>query len=210
MGDVRSRKGGKRRGRQWRRRAGDGTGTAEPPVDASLAEAAARLQADGMPALRAALKAMGLRPGGRTKGAMALRLARARRAEGFAAQLAASRSRFDGDRAGRQTAAAEMCRLCTGPVAPPRRTFCCDECVHFHLVRTSGSHVRKALAIRDDGVRPDLNRLQTASGASAQPSISEPLDPRPPAARPALRCARRCALAAPSTQQQLTKRRRAP
>ena len=72
------------------------------------------------------------------------------------------------------------CRLCGAAILPPRRTFCCDECapsptcdgsmtmtplacavrsrcsptrrrcVHFHLLRTSGAHIRKALALRDD------------------------------------------------------------
>ena len=39
-----------------------------------------------------------------------------------------------------------------GPIAAPRRTFCCDECVHFHTLRTSGRAVRAALLVRDGGV----------------------------------------------------------
>ena len=115
-------------------------------------------------ALCSALLAFGLKPSSRTKSVMAMRLVRARRAAAASEQRSitsvATHSssssslllppRFDTERAGNWGGSAlEACRLCEGDIAPPRRSFCSDECVHFHLLRTSGSHVRKALALRD-------------------------------------------------------------
>lgn len=137
---------------QWQSRAGDASKLHQATTDPAVAQETARLQVHGVVQLRGMIKALGLRPCGRTKEALALRLARALRAERVSSQQLASNLRFDTKRAGRVIGALDACRLCTGPVAPPRRSFCCDECVHFHLILTSGSHVRKALAIRDDGV----------------------------------------------------------
>ena len=136
-------------------------------------------------ALRNSLLAFGLKPGSRAKVAMAVRLVRARRAatasealyaratvateaRGLADEPANSHAtaggapeqpqlppRFDGARAGRINGSLEQCRLCSGAIPPPRRTFCCDECVHFHLLRTSGSHVRKSLACATAGSAPN-------------------------------------------------------
>ena len=50
-----------------------------------------------------------------------------------------------------QGGALEGCRLCGGPIPPPRRTFCADECVHFHLLRTSGAHIRRAAGRKAPG-----------------------------------------------------------
>lgn len=112
-----------------------------------------RLAAEmGAAAIRASLRQLGLRPCGSTKLAMATRLVRARRAESLQTATLPTSERFDRSRAGTLVGSIEACRLCSGRVVPPRRTFCCDECVHFHMIRTSGSHVRKALLIRDQGV----------------------------------------------------------
>ena len=158
------RTGGSRRsgGGGWRRRAGDArpSGSTQPSV--SDAVEAASLEASLSAAeLRAELLAFGLKPGARAKSALALRLLRARRAAAASeARYGAGRAggsggdlppRFDGERAGHVTAetALEACRLCGASIPPPRRTFCTDECVHFHMLRTSGAHIRKALALRD-------------------------------------------------------------
>ncbi len=43
------------------------------------------------------------------------------------------------------------CRQCTGPVPPPRRTFCTDECVHEWKLRSDGSYLREHTYRRDLG-----------------------------------------------------------
>lgn len=148
--------GKKRKRSGWRKRAGD----PQQPTDgncvpADLAEASSKLETSmNISALRSALLAYGLKPGARKKSSMALRLVRARQAEAAAAAISFPSSnplppRFDTERAGTISATLDACRLCARGIEPPRRTFCSDECVHFHLLRTSGSHVRKALALRD-------------------------------------------------------------
>ena len=103
-------------------------------------------------------------PGGSAKAGLALRLVRARHAAAAGEALyraaldeasssgADLPSRFDAGRAGRVAGSLAACRWCGDEIAPPRRTFCSDECVHFHLIRTSGTHVRKALRVRDSCV----------------------------------------------------------
>ena len=142
-------------GRSFRKRAGD-LQAPPPPDEATAAEAQTLERALTADSLRAALLAFGLKPGGRAKSVMALRLLRARRAATASEALSTTSSsgklppRFDSERAGNMGGSSlEACRLCAGEIMPPRRSFCCDECVHFHLLRTSGSHVRKALALRD-------------------------------------------------------------
>jgi 5-methylcytosine-specific restriction endonuclease McrA len=44
------------------------------------------------------------------------------------------------------------CRHCRGPVAPPRRTFCCDGCVAEWKFRTDPQALRAAVFARDGGV----------------------------------------------------------
>ena len=155
----------KKGGRSWRSRAGDASSSSASSSSASTSvedAAAANLATSlTLPALRGALLAFGLKPGGRQKAAMASRLLRARRAAAASAALypggpgesssssAALPPRFDAARAGHVGHTLEACRLCARRLEPPRKTFCCDECVHFHLLRTSGAHVRKALALRD-------------------------------------------------------------
>ena len=45
-----------------------------------------------------------------------------------------------------------LCRWCHGPVAPPRRTFCGEACVHEWLIRRDPGYVRKQVFRRDQGV----------------------------------------------------------
>jgi len=44
------------------------------------------------------------------------------------------------------------CRWCGQPVPPPRRTWCCDECVQEYLIRSSNNNVAKQVYQRDKGV----------------------------------------------------------
>ena len=143
--------------RSWRRRAGDASSSATPLPAATedaaqVAEISSTLDVADM---RAALLAYGLKPGGRQKAVMALRLMRARRAHaasearygdggggGSSSISAGLPPRFDALRAGHVGHSLDACRHCAGPLESPRKTFCSDECVHFHLLRTSGSHVR--------------------------------------------------------------------
>ena len=145
------------KGAGWRRRAGDAGTAVETPASSELsASAAALAKSSTASALRQQLLAFGLRPGARSKEGLSLRLIRAQhsaaaseKAYSAARGGSAKLPRFDYARAGRVRGSLEACRLCDAAIPPPRRTFCSDECVHFHLLRTSGSHVRKALAIRD-------------------------------------------------------------
>jgi 5-methylcytosine-specific restriction enzyme A len=52
----------------------------------------------------------------------------------------------------RNEAGDPVCRWCRGPVAPPRRTFCGDGCVHEWKVRSSPWYVRQQVKKRDKGV----------------------------------------------------------
>jgi 5-methylcytosine-specific restriction protein A len=45
-----------------------------------------------------------------------------------------------------------LCRWCHGPTAPPRRTFCSEECVHEWLIRRDPGYVRQEVFKRDKGV----------------------------------------------------------
>jgi 5-methylcytosine-specific restriction protein A len=45
-----------------------------------------------------------------------------------------------------------LCRWCGGPVKPPRRTLCCDACVHELSLRTSTSYLAYQVFLRDKGV----------------------------------------------------------
>ena len=51
----------------------------------------------------------------------------------------------------RDAAGAPICRWCRGPVAPPRRTFCGDACVHEWKIRSSPWYVRREVKKRDKG-----------------------------------------------------------
>ena len=51
----------------------------------------------------------------------------------------------------RDAAGAPVCRWCRGPVAPPRRTFCGDACVHEWKIRSSPWYVRREVKKRDKG-----------------------------------------------------------
>lgn len=134
------------------------------------------LQAMGATTLRSRLREQGL-PAARTKDAMAQRLYRAERAAAaaemaFGRDTAAIPPRFDQERAGRLGGVAlQSCRLCAGDIAPPRRTFCCDECVHYHMLRTSGSYVRKATLRRDCGVCALCGADAHAAFLSAQRAV---------------------------------------
>ena len=44
------------------------------------------------------------------------------------------------------------CRWCGGPVAPPKRTFCSDACVHEWRIRSDPGYVRECLWKRDHGI----------------------------------------------------------
>lgn len=197
---VKKRKrGGRTRGAGWRRRAGDATASVgDPPVSPeSAAAAAAMAKASTAAALRESLLAFGLRPGARTKEGLSLRLLRARHAAAASEELyggaaaaasitSARQPRFDAARAGRVSGSLEACRACGAGIAPPRRTFCSDECVHFHLLRTSGSHVRKALAIRDGRVCALCGIDAGAAYSAASRAVREALAAGTPAAAEAL------------------------
>ncbi|KAK3280698.1 hypothetical protein CYMTET_11479 [Cymbomonas tetramitiformis] len=45
-----------------------------------------------------------------------------------------------------------LCRYCSSPLKPPKRTFCGEECVHEYKLRTSSGYVRTCLLLRDLGV----------------------------------------------------------
>ena len=45
-----------------------------------------------------------------------------------------------------------QCRWCTGSVQAPRRTFCCDECVHQHRIRTNTKYMRLCVYKRDAAI----------------------------------------------------------
>jgi 5-methylcytosine-specific restriction endonuclease McrA len=52
----------------------------------------------------------------------------------------------------RDAAGAPVCRWCRGPVAPPRRTFCGEACVHEWKIRSSPWYVRREVKKRDKGI----------------------------------------------------------
>eukprot|EP00747_Dinoflagellata_sp_TGD_P185821 gnl/TRDRNA2_/TRDRNA2_42565_c0_seq1.p1 gnl/TRDRNA2_/TRDRNA2_42565_c0~~gnl/TRDRNA2_/TRDRNA2_42565_c0_seq1.p1 ORF type:complete len:591 (+),score=92.00 gnl/TRDRNA2_/TRDRNA2_42565_c0_seq1:49-1821(+) len=142
---------------------------------AKVAAAAAELAGTmTISALRRALRAEGLKSKGRTKIAVAERLCRCRRAiavlNGDDAMPHKRRERYDRTRAGQVSGKRRSaCRLCRGPILAPRRTFCCDECVHFHNLRTSGRALRAALFVRDRGVCAlcSIDAFAIYKGASA-------------------------------------------
>ncbi len=45
-----------------------------------------------------------------------------------------------------------LCRWCGKEVSPPRRTFCCDDCVHEWRIRSSTKYMREHIYIRDCGI----------------------------------------------------------
>jgi 5-methylcytosine-specific restriction protein A len=45
-----------------------------------------------------------------------------------------------------------ICRWCRSPVAPPRRTFCGEACVHEWKIRSSPWYVRREVKKRDKGI----------------------------------------------------------
>jgi len=45
-----------------------------------------------------------------------------------------------------------LCRRCSTPVEPPRRTFCSDACVHQWRLRTDPGYLREQVFRRDRGV----------------------------------------------------------
>lgn len=45
-----------------------------------------------------------------------------------------------------------LCRFCKGSIAPPRYTFCSDECVHQYKIRTDREYSRRLVFKRDRGV----------------------------------------------------------
>ena len=52
----------------------------------------------------------------------------------------------------RDAAGHPICRWCRGPVAPPRRTFCGEACVHEWKIRSSPDYVREQVKKRDKGI----------------------------------------------------------
>jgi len=45
-----------------------------------------------------------------------------------------------------------LCRWCKAEVFPPRKTFCCDECVNEWRLRSDVAYLRSQLFLRDRGV----------------------------------------------------------
>ena len=175
----RSRKRG-RRG-SWRRSQPTSAIAAAPPSAEEAQEVAALAANTGLADLRQEMRLHGLQPGSRTKAGVALRLVRARRAAQavesiYDGQAASRPPRFDSERAGHVRGSLEACRLCACAIPAPRRTFCTDECVHFHLLRTSASYIRRALRVRDDrkcalcGV--DVAAAYNAASAAVREALS--------------------------------------
>ena len=44
------------------------------------------------------------------------------------------------------------CRWCEGPIFPPRFSFCSDECVHEHRIRSDQGYARHQVFARDRGI----------------------------------------------------------
>lgn len=45
------------------------------------------------------------------------------------------------------------CRWCKGPIRNSRRlTFCCEECVHHHKLRSNPNYLRRCVLRRDKGI----------------------------------------------------------
>uniref|UniRef100_A0A7S4FBB3 HNH domain-containing protein n=1 Tax=Chrysotila carterae TaxID=13221 RepID=A0A7S4FBB3_CHRCT len=127
------------------------------PAEEDLREEVCSLEkAMSCSAIRNELRQLGMKAGSLNKTAMVCRLVRARRAESTIeagpGNLASPPSRFDSERAGCIEGRLDECRVCARSICPPRRSFCCNECAHSHLLRTDGSYLRKALLVRDAGV----------------------------------------------------------
>jgi 5-methylcytosine-specific restriction endonuclease McrA len=45
-----------------------------------------------------------------------------------------------------------LCRVCSNPVLPPRRTMCSKECAHELKLRTNGRYLRRCVYKRDKGI----------------------------------------------------------
>lgn len=45
-----------------------------------------------------------------------------------------------------------LCRWCGQETASRRKTFCSSECVHQHMIRSSGQYIRRCVLIRDQGI----------------------------------------------------------
>ena len=45
-----------------------------------------------------------------------------------------------------------LCRFCSKPVLPPRRTMCSAECSHEISIRNNGRYMRNAVYQRDKGI----------------------------------------------------------
>ncbi len=54
------------------------------------------------------------------------------------------------------------CRWCKGPVEPPRRTFCSENCVHEYSLRSNGQYLRAHVYMRDKGICALCGRDTTA------------------------------------------------
>ena len=52
----------------------------------------------------------------------------------------------------RNEAGDPICRWCGRGVTPPRRTFCCEPCVHEWKIRSSAWYVRQQVKKRDKGI----------------------------------------------------------
>lgn len=113
-----------------------------------------------MKALRKALHQLGEVVRGRTVEALDKQLKEAQRAAQAARRAHApvleleSTQRFLGSRPEAARAARQQarCKLCCGPVEPPRRTLCSDSCAHQLTLRAQGSYLRKCLVRRDSAV----------------------------------------------------------
>lgn len=52
----------------------------------------------------------------------------------------------------RDDAGHKLCRWCREPVPPKRRTFCSEQCVHEHRLRSNVDYMRAAVLRRDHGI----------------------------------------------------------
>ena len=70
------------------------------------------------------------------------------------------------------------CRWCKGDVLPPKRTFCCANCVHEHRLRTRTAYMRDCVYRRDRGicVQCKTDTKSQARQVIANPAVREALN----------------------------------
>lgn len=68
-----------------------------------------------------------------------------------------------------------LCRWCRGPITEKRRrTFCSDDCVHEHKIRSDPGYVRSQVFKRDHGICAECGLDTEAMFKALQPLIAGP------------------------------------